>query len=209
MSLDPGPGALPSDPATPGPRRKRVEDLATLRALAHPLRMRLLGALRTHGPATASELGRRFGETSGSTSYHLRQLARYGFVEEAPEQPSRRERFWRAAHELTAWDSEDFLDEEAGRSALAVLQRQRLRTQTDALQQWYAARGDWPRPWVRAAEDSDVMLQLTVDALAELTRELWEVVERRLAGRDPGERREGAQRVHVYVQAFPVPEEVP
>ena len=42
-----------------------------------------------------------------------------------------------------------------------------------------------------------------------LTKELWEVVERRLAGRDPGERREAAQRVHVYVQAFPVPEEVP
>jgi DNA-binding MarR family transcriptional regulator len=172
--------------------------------------MQLLGALRTHGPATASELGRRFGETSGSTSYHLRQLARYGFVEETPDQPSRRERVWQAVHDLTAWDNEDFLHEEAGRSALDVLQRQRLRTQTEALQRWYAARADWPRPWVRAAEDSDVMLRLTADELAELTRELWEVVERRLAGRGPGDRREGTQRVHVYVQAFPVPaEDVP
>jgi DNA-binding transcriptional ArsR family regulator len=190
------------------PRRKRVEDLATLRALAHPLRVQLLGALRTHGPATASQLGRRLGETSGSTSYHLRQLARYGFVEEAPEQPSRRERLWRAAHELTAWDNEDFLDEEGGRSALAVLQRQRVRTQTEALQQWYATRADWPRPWVRAAEDSDVVLRLTADELAELTRELWAVVERRLERRGPGgDRREGTRRVQIYLQAFPVPEE--
>ena len=171
--------------------------------------MQLLGALRTHGPATASDLGRRFGETSGSTSYHLRQLARYGFVEEAAEQPSRRDRVWRAAHELTAWDNEDFLDEEAGRTALAVLQRQRLHTQVEALQQWYAVRADWPRPWVRAAEDSDVMLRLTADELAELTRELRAVVDRRIEGRGPGTRREGTQRVQVYVQAFPVPEELP
>ena len=51
-------------------------ELATLRALTHPLRTRLLGALRVDGPATASELGRRFGESSGATSYHLRRLAR-------------------------------------------------------------------------------------------------------------------------------------
>lgn len=201
------PLVAPPDATTPEPRRKRVEDLATLRALAHPLRMRLLGALRTQGPATASELGRRLGETSGSTSYHLRQLARYGFVEEAPDQPSRRERVWRATHELTAWDNEDFLDEEGGRSALALLQRQRLRTQTEALQQWYAARATWPRPWVRAAEDSDVMLRLTADELAELTRELWAVVEPWLEGRGPGDRREGTRRVRVYLQAFPVSEE--
>jgi hypothetical protein len=128
-------------------------------------------------------------------------------VEEAPDQPSRRERVWRAAHELTAWDNEDFLDEEAGRSALAVLQRQRLHAQTEALRRWYSGRATWPRPWVRSAEDSDVMLRLTADELAELTRELWAVVERRLERRGPGDRREGARRVHVYLQAFPVPEE--
>ncbi|HZB35626.1 MAG TPA: helix-turn-helix domain-containing protein, partial [Gaiellaceae bacterium] len=61
--------------------RKQVEDLETLRAFVHPLRNRLLGALRIDGPATASELARRFDESSGATSYHLRQLARYGFVE--------------------------------------------------------------------------------------------------------------------------------
>ena len=67
------------------PRLRHIEDAQLLRAMAHPLRLRLIGALRKDGPATASELARRLGESSGSTSYHLRQLARYGFVEEAAE----------------------------------------------------------------------------------------------------------------------------
>lgn len=57
-----------------------------LRALAHPLRVQLLGLLRLDGPATASRLAARVGESSGATSYHLRQLAAYGFVEDEPGQ---------------------------------------------------------------------------------------------------------------------------
>ncbi|HSK25754.1 MAG TPA: helix-turn-helix domain-containing protein [Jiangellales bacterium] len=201
----------------PGPpdglSRKRVEDLATLRALAHPLRMQLLGALRRSGPATASELGRRLGESSGSASYHLRQLARYGFVEEAPEQPSRRERVWRSVHELTAWDVDTFLDDPAGRAVVGVLERERLHGQVDALRRWYATRAGWPLPWVRAAQDSDAVLHLTADELAELSAELWQVVERRLSAQRalPGEAGTdrapgGRQPVRVHVQAFPDPD---
>ena len=73
----------------------RVENLAMLRAFLHPLRIELLAALRVDGPATASELARRLGESSGATSYHLRQLARYGYVVDDDEQPSGRERRWR------------------------------------------------------------------------------------------------------------------
>ena len=60
-------------------------DARTLRGLAHPLRLRLLNTLREFGPATASGLADRLGESSGATSYHLRQLATYGFVEDAPD----------------------------------------------------------------------------------------------------------------------------
>ena len=61
--------------ATPLEPAVQVTDVRALRALAHPLRNRLLGQLRLNGPATASQLGRVVGESSGSTSYHLRQLA--------------------------------------------------------------------------------------------------------------------------------------
>jgi DNA-binding transcriptional ArsR family regulator len=74
--------------------RNPLENVRAVRALAHPLRLRLLDALRFEGPATATELGRRTGESSGSTSYHLRQLARYGYVEDAGPRGGRK-RVWR------------------------------------------------------------------------------------------------------------------
>jgi DNA-binding transcriptional ArsR family regulator len=70
-------------------------DLGAMRALSHPLRLELLDRLRTDGPATASLLAERIGESSGATSYHLRQLARYGFVEEDVRDAKGRERWWR------------------------------------------------------------------------------------------------------------------
>src|SRR3954447_528131 len=79
----------------------QVSDVRALRAISHPLRNRLLALLRLDGPATASQLGRVVGESSGSTSYHLRQLAAYGFVEEAPGHGNARERWWRARHRMT------------------------------------------------------------------------------------------------------------
>jgi len=70
-----------------------LNDVAAVRALAHPLRLRLLDLLRFEGPSTATLLGQRVNESSGATSYHLRQLARYGFIEEAPSRGGR-ERLW-------------------------------------------------------------------------------------------------------------------
>jgi DNA-binding transcriptional ArsR family regulator len=70
-------------------------DVNAMRALSHPLRLELLDRLRTEGPATASLLAQRIGESSGATSYHLRQLARYGFVEEDVRDAKGRERWWR------------------------------------------------------------------------------------------------------------------
>lgn len=80
------------------------KDSAALKALTHPLRIRLLGMLRQDGPATATELSGRTQESSASTSYHLRVLAKYGFVAEA-EHRDGRERRWRAVHAVTSWDN--------------------------------------------------------------------------------------------------------
>src|SRR5215212_5411867 len=68
-----------------------------LRALAHPIRIRILEALAS-GPGTASTLARELGESSGATSYHLRALHRAGLVDEDETQPNRRERWWRRRH---------------------------------------------------------------------------------------------------------------
>lgn len=67
---------------------------AALRALAHPLRIRILDLLPIRGPLTASKLGEIVGESSGSTSYHLRQLAKHGLVREVEGKGTARERWW-------------------------------------------------------------------------------------------------------------------
>jgi DNA-binding transcriptional ArsR family regulator len=182
--------------------RKQVTDVDTLRALAHPLRVRLLGALRLDGSATASELGRRFGESSGSTSYHLRQLERFGFVVEDDQQPSRRERRWRAAHDVTSFRPADFLDEAAGREALEVMEQQQLRLLLDTVQAWHREKAGWPREWVDAAEQSDLHLWLSPAELAAMNHELLAVVQRWI-GRQRRPTDPDARQVSLYLVAVP------
>lgn len=86
-------------------------DASNLRGLAHPLRLRALGLLRRNGPATASQLAARMGESSGSLSYHLRQLAAYGFIIDDKREGGR-ERWWRAAHRSTRFDDRAAVSDE-------------------------------------------------------------------------------------------------
>jgi DNA-binding transcriptional ArsR family regulator len=75
----------------------------SLRGLVHPIRLRLLDLLQADGPATATGLAKRIGESSGVTSYHLRVLAEHGFVAEDTERGNARDRWWRAVHRSTAF----------------------------------------------------------------------------------------------------------
>ena len=74
-----------------------LSDPAKLKALAHPMRRAMLRHLGAHGPATSTTLGELLGSNTGTTSYHLRQLEKYGFIEEIPERSTGRERWWRRA----------------------------------------------------------------------------------------------------------------
>ena len=79
-----------------------------------------------NGPSTASRLGRLVGESSGATSYHLRQLAEYGFVEEVEGQGTARERWWRARHRMTSWEAADVLAQEGGSEVEDEMTRQQI-----------------------------------------------------------------------------------
>lgn len=72
-----------------------LDDPGRIRALSHPLRRKILHRLRVHGPATSTTIGEVLGANTGTTSYHLRQLEKYGFIEEIPERSAGRERWWR------------------------------------------------------------------------------------------------------------------
>ncbi|MFI6603856.1 ArsR/SmtB family transcription factor [Nonomuraea sp. NPDC050536] len=72
-----------------------LDDPGRLKALAHPMRRLMLEHLNVHGPATSTTLGEVLGAKTGTTSYHLRQLEKHGFIEEIPERSTGRERWWR------------------------------------------------------------------------------------------------------------------
>ncbi len=178
---------------------RRVTDVASLKAVAHPLRVRLLGALRMEGPATASELGRRFGESSGATSYHLRQLARYGFIEEDAEQTNARDRRWRAVHRYTSWQESDFADHPEGREATRAL-RERQRAYTSRVAEQFED-ADWGREWLGVAGQHDDIVRLTPGALRELTEKINTTI-REYAARAADT--PGAEQVAIFYSAFPI-----
>jgi predicted ArsR family transcriptional regulator len=185
-------------------RRVLYPTTAQLRGLAHPLRSRLLGALRFHGPATSTALAARLGTNSGATSYHLRQLAELGLVEDDPERSTGRDRWWRAAHDSTAWTSSQFEDDPEGRAADDWLLRHQAHVSSRWLNDWLERRDDWPAAWRDAAEQSDYHLDLTPDALRALSDELHQIVRRHRDAADPSA--PGAERVTLLLQTFPSPE---
>ena len=136
-----------------------------MRALAHPVRIQLLGLLRREGPLTASEAGRRIGESSGSASYHLRQLARFALVEEAGGGRGR-ERPWRATSLFTSWPNVADTPELA--EASQALERFVLDRYVERLERWLALRRTEPAAWQEAAAFGDSLVYLTADELAEL-----------------------------------------
>jgi DNA-binding MarR family transcriptional regulator len=85
-------GSRPTD----RPHPRTITSAAELKAMTHPLRQRIVRHLSTHGPATSTTLAQVLGENTGTTSYHLRQLERFGFIEEIPERSTGRERWWRS-----------------------------------------------------------------------------------------------------------------
>ncbi|MFJ4815291.1 ArsR/SmtB family transcription factor [Streptomyces sp. NPDC088801] len=144
-------------------------DTAALKALTHPLRIQLLGLLRQDGPATASELAARTGESSASTSYHLRVLAKYAFIAEA-EHRDGRERRWRALHTLTSWSNESMESTEAGRAFVGLARRRQIEHLERSLARYEAdlAAGRIGQEWVEPSGITDLKPRLTAASLTEL-----------------------------------------
>ena len=132
--------------------RVYTDGATALKALAHPVRMRMLGLLRLDGPATATRLAERLGLNSGATSYHLRQLALHGFIEEEPR-ASRRDRWWRARHESTS-----FVDKTAEGEKLeagVAFMQAGLAWQVGAMQQALQEFTELPVAWRKATANAD------------------------------------------------------
>ncbi|MEU1305194.1 MULTISPECIES: ArsR/SmtB family transcription factor [Streptomyces] len=188
------------------PQVSRIRDLdaRSLRGLAHPLRMRLLDTLRFSGPATASGLAETLGESSGATSYHLRQLAAHGFIEDDPERGKGRERWWKAAHLGLRFDDALLTDDDPEvRGAADLYLHEVATTQARDLSTWLGNRHTWPEKWNRTWDMSSATLRLTPELTQELVEKMHALVETyrdRAAGGDDPE----AAQVRFHTHAFPL-----
>jgi DNA-binding transcriptional ArsR family regulator len=143
-----------------------------LRALAHPLRLQLLHLLRLEGASTASELGRRLGESSGSTSYHLRVLQRVGMIAEC-ERRNGRERWWAAVgtRRLIPNSIDPTLpaDERVElQAAHAQIESIILERDEQALERWESLKYDLPLDWQDAGFLGSFRVWGTADEIKEL-----------------------------------------
>ena len=183
-----------------GPDRV-VVDSRTLRGLAHPVRVRLLGMLRLDGPSTATRLGERLGLSSAATSYHLRQLATYGFIVDAEDLSEGRERWWRAAHRVTTFDLTPSTDPDTAEEGEVYL-RSAAQIWADNLGRYLDERPTLPPEWQGAGTLSDMVLLLTPEQAEELAQQMWAYVDERWAAQTEEAPPEDARRVNVTLQIY-------
>lgn len=189
-----------ADPPEPDPRRDVVLDATTLKALTHPLRPRILSALRLHGPATASRLAAHLGVNTGATSYHVRQLAEAGFVVEATELGNLRDRWWKAAHARTIFDTHD-ADQETSAAYLSAV----AAGYAENAQRAIAEVATLPPEWEDAGTFSNYTLRLTPEETTALMSELVEVIRGYRPHQGTEDAPETARPVSVNLEVFRAP----
>ena len=149
----------------------RITDPLTMRALAHPLRLDLLELLSIEGPLTAAQSGQILGIGQANCSFHLRQLAKYGLVEEAPRGADRRERPWRVVDVEQSWSS---VSPDAASRHLDVVMAQR---EADRRMRWVAAREMESPEWRQAGFFGGATVPLTATELEDLGDSLRALIE--------------------------------
>jgi DNA-binding transcriptional ArsR family regulator len=183
---------LPDEhPLTPATRDQ-------MRAMAHPLRLRLFELLRD-APSTATRLAEELGESSGATSYHLRILARAGLVEDDRTRGNARDRWWRRTGGNVYLPTD--ADDPEGRALEAEARHVHLRRDEEALAQFIRALPTLPTEWRRAAFTGSFNVYLTAEEAFELG--LAMLAKFHSLRRDPAERPEGARKVLLTFRALP------
>ncbi|WP_168627006.1 MULTISPECIES: transcriptional regulator [unclassified Cryobacterium] len=197
---------------TPGPQQqKRILDLESLKALAHPLRVRIFDALSTYGPATASGLAERLGESSGATSYHLRQLEKHAFVRELEGAGTGRERWWERIPGAVDLGPEEFMRTEAGKQASNLVMNEWSKSRERNLAD-FVNRGmeTMPEEWLKASMINVTSVFASAADLTEFNQKVLALLEQfALAHR--ARNVPGTRPVQIQFNGFPIVdgEEIP
>jgi DNA-binding transcriptional ArsR family regulator len=187
------------------PRRVTIRDPQVMRALAHPARLTIMEHLSTTGEAvTATSCADIVGLSPSATSYHLRELARYGLVEEAPSRGDARERLWRSAVQSWQLDLRSDATPET-QAAEETLIDVYLARDFERVREWVRRARSEPKQWQDAAIISGPLLLMTAEELMALNaavRELFEPYRRRARVANPPE---GGRIVAIHYAALPQP----
>lgn len=181
---------------------RELTDAGVMRALAHPLRMRLVELLTVGGPLTATECGQRLGETAANCSFHLRTLARYGFVEEAEGGTGRR-RPWRAVVQGNRFPAGPSAPPHV-RDAADLLTRAFVDRAVGKVYEYLGRMDEYGTAWSDSAVVSDYLSYLTPDEVRDINERLDAVLRPYLHRlRDPSLRPQGARPVVFFVAGVP------
>ena len=199
---------MSTEPGTLG-NPVELTDPRMMRALAHQARIAIWTHLGMHGPATATECAQIAGLSPSACSYHLRTLARYGFVEEDPQSAADgRERPWRAR--LLAFNMSNGPDAPPATQVASQLLVENMRAAAEEIRVRYLARrSEYPADWQTAAGEVFSVAHVTPDELDRMRSEVLEVMARYIR-LDPASRSSGALPVRIMLDLFPWfgPEEV-
>lgn len=183
---------------------RRVLDAGALRALSHPLRVRIFDILAQEGPQTASTLAEILGESSGATSYHLRALARHDLIREVAGDHGGRERWWERPAGGIVYDSRAVEGSPAGEAALQVAVAEAMRRRHDELMEFFSGRIDKePAEWVDASSSMTSGISMTAAQTIDLIRRIERVIDE-AADTYRGQKGEGVRRVSVRADVFPL-----
>lgn len=175
-----------------------------MRALAHPLRVALLEAIRRDGEITATRAAELLGESPGNMSWHLQTLAKYGFVEESGKGRGR-SRPWRVTSDYTSFETGVTDPDPEAAAAGEALERTFLERTHNEMREWWSRRLTYPAKWRRAAFVTDTVRYLTPAELAAMMDEIITIYDR-YAGRETREQRPaGTLPVRLHAHAHPIP----
>jgi hypothetical protein len=178
-----------------------------MRALTHPVRLRLLQALMLEGPLTATQAAELIAESPTTCSFHFRQLGKYGFVEDDAE-PGRRERPWRLARMNRRIPSQTGAPDSDLAAAATV--RVLLEHYMSEMRAWWQRALSYPPDWQKATGLTDMVMFVTPDELTELRGQLDPMLYRYMDRlEDPSLRPPGARPVRTLIIAYPVESTVP
>ena len=189
---------------TPPVTERRVLDAGALRALSHPLRVRIFDILAHEGPQTASTLAEILGESSGATSYHLRSLASHDLIREAENDRGGRERWWERPAGGIVYDSRAVEGSPAGEAALQVAVAEVHRRRHEELMEFFTRRIDKESAeWADASTSMTSGISMTAEQTVELTKKIEALIDE-ASKKYRNQKGDGVRRVSVRADVFPL-----